>query len=125
GCGRANAMTGISEAAKSRTPMIVLAGEVAAAAVRSNFRIDQAGMAEADGAVAERVHSAQTAVADTLRAYRTAVYERRTVVLNLPLDVQHQPVDDAAVRKPPPPQPIRPDQDTVRELAARIGRAAR
>src|SRR5439155_2908053 len=80
GCGLTNAMTGIGEAAKSRTPMIVLAGEVAAAAVRSNFRIDQAGMAEAVGAVAERVHSAQTAVAATLRADRTALYERRTGV---------------------------------------------
>ena len=43
GCGLTNAMTGITEAAKSRTPLVVLAAETAAGAVRSNFRIDQAG----------------------------------------------------------------------------------
>jgi thiamine pyrophosphate-dependent acetolactate synthase large subunit-like protein len=125
GCGLTNAMTGIGEAAKSRTPMIVLAGEVAASAVRSNFRIDQGGAAEAVGAVADRVYSAETAVADTLRAYRTAVYERRTVVLNLPLDVQREPAADVPVEKPPPPQPVRPDGTVIRELAAVLGRASR
>jgi thiamine pyrophosphate-dependent acetolactate synthase large subunit-like protein len=125
GCGLTNAMTGIGEAAKSRTPMIVLAGEVAAAAVRSNFRIDQGGAAEAVGAVADRVYSAETAVADTLRAYRTAVYERRTVVLNLPLDVQHQPAADVSVEKPPPPQSVRPDGAAIRALAAVLARASR
>ena len=58
GCGLTNATTGIAEAAKSRTPLLVLAAEVAGAAVRSNFRIDQAGLATAVGAVPERVHSA-------------------------------------------------------------------
>ena len=42
GPGLTNAITGITEAAKSRTPMLVLAADVAAAAVRSNFRIDVA-----------------------------------------------------------------------------------
>ena len=125
GCGLTNAMTGIGEAAKSRTPLIVLAADVGAAAVRSNFRIDQAAAVRAVGAVAERVYSAETAVADTVRAYRTAVYERQTVVLNLPLDVQHQPAAEAEVRKPVPPQPVRPDQGTIRELAGVIGRAGR
>jgi thiamine pyrophosphate-dependent acetolactate synthase large subunit-like protein len=90
GCGLTNAMTGITEAAKSRTPMLVLAADTGAAAVRSNFRIDQDALVEAVGAVAERVHSPASALADTVRAYRTAVEQRRTVVLNLPLDVQRQ-----------------------------------
>ncbi len=41
GCGLTNAMTGITEAAKSRTPLLVLAADVAGSAVGSNFRIDQ------------------------------------------------------------------------------------
>ena len=57
GCGLTNAMTGITEAAKSRTPMLVLAADTGAAAVRSNFRIDQSGLVGAVGAVAERVHT--------------------------------------------------------------------
>src|ERR687894_2018416 len=40
GCGLTNALTGITEAAKSRTPMIVLAADTGAGAVRSNFFID-------------------------------------------------------------------------------------
>src|ERR671924_1228065 len=56
GPGLTNAMTGIAEAAKSRTPLLVLAGDTPAGAVRSNFRIEQAAMVEAVGASAERVH---------------------------------------------------------------------
>ncbi|MER6671486.1 thiamine pyrophosphate-binding protein, partial [Amycolatopsis japonica] len=47
GCGLTNALTGITEAAKSRTPMIVLAGDTAASAVLSNFRVDQDALAAA------------------------------------------------------------------------------
>ncbi|MCQ0011812.1 thiamine pyrophosphate-binding protein [Actinomadura madurae] len=99
GPGLTNAVTGIAEAAKSRTPLLVVAGEVAAAAVRSNFRVDQAAIAAAVGAVPERVHSPQTALADVARACRTAVAERRTVLLGLPLDVQGADLPDDA---PPP-----------------------
>ena len=89
GCGLTNAMTGIAEAAKSRTPMLVLAADTAGRAVRSNFRIDQDALAARGrrGAPSGCTRPA-SAVADTVRAYRTAVHERRTVVLNLPLDVQ-------------------------------------
>ena len=88
GPGLTNAMTGITEAAKSRTPLVVLAADVASAAVRSNFRIDVAALATSVGATAFRLHSPGFAVDDTVRAYRTAAHERRTVVLALPLDVQ-------------------------------------
>ena len=86
GPGLTNAMTGIAEAAKSRTPMIVLTGE--ATDVRSNFHVDQDALAAAVGAVPLRVTAGSQAVEDTLAAYRTAARDRRTVVLNLPLDVQ-------------------------------------
>src|SRR5918993_1847005 len=69
GCGLTNATTGITEAAKSRTPLVVLAAEVAGAAVRSNFRIDQAGLATAVGAGGERGYSAPSPLGDTGRGY--------------------------------------------------------
>ncbi|WP_410652503.1 thiamine pyrophosphate-binding protein [Amycolatopsis sp. cmx-4-54] len=126
GCGLTNALTGITEAAKSRTPMIVLAGDTAASAVLSNFRVDQDALAAAVGAVPERVHGAATAVADTVRAYRTAVQRRRTVLLNLPLDVQAQEAPEA-VRIPtiPGPAPIRPDTEAVAKLAGLLAEARR
>jgi acetolactate synthase I/II/III large subunit len=109
GPGLTNAMTGITEAAKSRTPLIVLAADVAAGAVRSNFRIDVAGLAKAVGAEPARLHSADFAVDDTVRAYRMAVEERRTVILALPLDVQagQCPPPDAERLEAARPGPVR------------------
>jgi acetolactate synthase-1/2/3 large subunit len=110
GCGLTNAMTGIAEAAKSRTPMVVLAAE--ATSPRSNFYVDQSALAVSVGAVAERVTSAATATDDVVRAVRRATHERRTVVLNLPLDVQAEPaqpgrgpVEALPAYVPPPPDP--------------------
>src|SRR3954468_8067209 len=88
GPGLTNAITGLTEAAKSRTPIVLLAADTPAAALRSNFRIDQVGLVESVGALAERVFGAETAVADVVRAVRRARVERRAVVLMLPLDVQ-------------------------------------
>jgi len=96
GPGLTNAMTGIAEAAKSRTPLVVLAAEVTEP--RSNFFVDQAALAEAVGAVPLRIGSAETAAADTAEAFRTARDGRRTVLLNLPLQVQGLPVPDTSVQ---------------------------
>ena len=57
GCGLTNAVTGLTEAAKSRTPLLAVTADTQAAAVRSNFRIDQDALALSIGAVAERVYS--------------------------------------------------------------------
>jgi thiamine pyrophosphate-dependent acetolactate synthase large subunit-like protein len=127
GPGLTNAMTGITEAAKSRTPLLVLAADTGAAAVRSNFRIDQTGLVTSVGAVAERVHSADSALADTVRAVRRSIVERRTVVLNLPLDVQAQEfggsLDGLAPVQPlPAPQPA---AGALAELAGLVAGAQR
>ncbi|HUG82985.1 MAG TPA: thiamine pyrophosphate-binding protein [Euzebya sp.] len=119
GCGLTNALTGITEAAKSRTPLVVLAAETGAGAVTSNFRIDQPALARAVGAVPLRVTSGATAVAETIAAYRTARHERRTVLLNLPLDVQSAEVPDdarAVVSMPAPTLPA-PSPGAVTQLA--------
>ncbi len=122
GCGLTNALTGLTEAAKSRTPLLVLAAE--ATVPGSNFHVDQPALAAAVGAASVRVASAETALDDLARAYALARHERRTVVVNLPLDVQGLPVDDgarvrpaAATSTPPPPD--------VAELAALLAAARR
>jgi len=118
GCGLTNAITGIGEAAKSRTPMIVLTADTGTSAVLSNFRIGQDALAESVGAVAERVHSAASAIQDTVRAFRTAVLDRRTVVLSVPTDVQAVPAP-AETQAPaaPVPQRVRPSAEVVTTLA--------
>ncbi|MDQ3276373.1 MAG: thiamine pyrophosphate-binding protein, partial [Actinomycetota bacterium] len=103
GCGLTNAMTGIVEAAKSRTPMLVLAAEVTQA--RSNFYVDQSALATAVGAVPARITSAGSAVAEATAAFTTARYQRRTVVLNLPLDVQALEVPPHGMDATPEPAP--------------------
>lgn len=124
GCGLTNAMTGITEAAKSRTPLVVLAAE--ANAPTSNFAIDQSGMAEAVGATAIRIGSAETAVFDAVRAFNLARDERRTVVLNLPLEVQRQAApDEAGMYDGRPPQPPAPAADDVAALANLLAGAQR
>src|SRR5690349_5056747 len=135
GPGLTNAITGITEAAKSRTPMLVLAADVAAAAVRSNFRIDVASLTTAVGATPERLRSPETAVADLTRAYLTAERERRTVVLALPLEVQ---AAECGVGGGGVPEPIAasvtgaaaiaggaPPAEVVEQLAAALARARR
>jgi thiamine pyrophosphate-dependent acetolactate synthase large subunit-like protein len=126
GPGLTNAITGLTEAAKSRTPIVLLAADTPAGALRSNFKIDQDGLVESVGAVAERVHGADTAVADAVRAVRRARVERRAVVLMLPLDVQAMEADGAApVPSLPDLSPPRPDDATLARVAAALADAHR
>ena len=125
GPGLTNALTGITEAAKSRTPLLVLAADVAGAAVRSNFRIDVAALAASVGAVADRLYSPTTAAADAARAYRTAQRERRTVVLAMPLDVQAAHCEPPKVPPVPPLAPPAPAPEAAARLAQALTEAER
>jgi acetolactate synthase-1/2/3 large subunit len=125
GPGLTNALTGITEAAKSRTPLLVLAADVAGAAVRSNFRIDVAALAASVGAVADRLYSPATAATDAARAYRTAQRQRRTVVLAMPLDVQAAQCEPPKVPPMPPLAPPAPAPEAAAQLARALAEAER
>ena len=125
GPGLTNAITGITEAAKSRTPLVVLAADVAAGAVRSNFRIDVAALAASVGAEHIRLHSAGLAVEDTIRAYRIAAHERRTVILGLPLDIQAEDTVLPAIDPLGPPEPVPPEPGAIASLADALRAASR
>src|SRR5919202_2411499 len=121
GPGLTNAMTGLTEAAKSRTPLLLLAADTSAAASQSNFRIEQDRLVNAVGALAERLYSPETAVADAQRAFRRAQVERRPVVLMLPLDVQAAECPPARIVRVPAPEAL----SSVRPSAAAVEEAAR
>lgn len=131
GCGLTNAATGIGEAAKSRTPVVVLAAEATAAAVSSNFSMDQPGFARSVTADSHRVHSAASALTDVVRAFTTARDERRTVVLSLPLDVQAETAPASSVAAletlaaPSSPAPPRPANTAVVDLVDLLATSAR
>jgi thiamine pyrophosphate-dependent acetolactate synthase large subunit-like protein len=123
GCGLTNALTGITEAAKSRTPLVVVTAE--ATSPRSNFFVDQAALAAAVGAVPMRITSAEEAVGQAATAVAVARDERRVVVLNLPLDVQNR---EASVADPPvlPRRPaVAPDPAGVEALVDALRSARR
>src|SRR6266550_227334 len=113
GPGLTNAITALTEAAKARTPLVVLAADTSPGAVLSNFQIDQAGLAVAVGSVAERAHSAASALDDLTRVWRHAVVERRAVLFSLPLDVQSDEAPSTEVFPPVPPAPPAPALEDV------------
>jgi thiamine pyrophosphate-dependent acetolactate synthase large subunit-like protein len=127
GPGLTNALTGIGEAAKSRTPLVVLAGDVPTGAVKNNFHIEQAEMVRAVGAVSERLHTPGSARDDTLRAVTRALRDRQTVVLSMPLDVQNAPLASnlPPLELPPAPGRLHPDPRAVARLADALLQAKR
>jgi len=126
GPGLTNAVTGLAEAAKSRTPLLVMAGDTAAGAIHSNFRMDQGGLAESVGALSEALGSAETAVEDVVRAWRRAVLERRPVVVSMPIDVQAAecPAPDA-FSAPAPPAAVAAGAEEVAAAAHLLAHARR
>jgi thiamine pyrophosphate-dependent acetolactate synthase large subunit-like protein len=126
GCGLTNALTGITEAAKSRTPLVVISAE--ATQPRSNFFVDQPALAQAVGAVSARITTAEDAPGQAADAVATAVQQRRTVLLNLPLDVQSLPAADPiahASRARPLPLPSPAADPADLELLSTALRTAR
>jgi acetolactate synthase I/II/III large subunit len=125
GCGLTNAMTGIAEAAKSRSPLLVLAAEATNHA--SNFYVDQDALARAVSAIPARITSAETAVGEALTAAATALYERRTVLLNLPLDIQSLEVAEHSPSVDLPGVPVRrrPTEADLTRLVQALTQAKR
>jgi thiamine pyrophosphate-dependent acetolactate synthase large subunit-like protein len=118
GPGFANALTGLIEASKARTPAILLTGDTPASTIWSNFKIDQAAIARECGAIAERVHSPASAAADAARAlYRTRA-ERLPVVLNVAIDLPHAAAEGAVRAEMPVVGRPQPSPDDVLAVAA-------
>jgi acetolactate synthase-1/2/3 large subunit len=122
GPGLTNAMTGITEAAKSRTPLLVLVAE--ATDRRSNFYLDVAGLAASVGAAHEQLHSPGTAIADATRAYRRA-RDRHTVILSMPLDVQAGQCELTEPSPAPVTVAAAPSAEAVRTLTSALLAARR
>src|SRR5215211_9360573 len=75
GPGFTNTLTGLTEAAKNRTPLVVLAADMPPSTLWSNFKIEQRILAETVGAVTEHIRGPETAAADTARALHRARIE--------------------------------------------------
>ena len=93
GPGVTNTLTALTEAVKSRTPLLLLAGNTATTALYQNLDVDQDAVASSVGAGVERIRRAETAVEDVARAVYRAEIERRPIVVSLPIDIQEQTCD--------------------------------
>ncbi|CAA9511771.1 MAG: TPP-requiring enzyme co-localized with fatty acid metabolic genes, partial [uncultured Solirubrobacteraceae bacterium] len=125
GPGFTNTLTGLTEAAKSRTPLLVLAADTPPRTLWSNFKIDQGALARTAGALVERVRGPETAAADAARALRRARVERRPVVLNIPIDIVEAPAGSPDIPEWPALEPPRPAERSVGRVADLLEGASR
>jgi thiamine pyrophosphate-dependent acetolactate synthase large subunit-like protein len=84
-------------------------------------------MVRAVGAVPERLHTPSSAREDALRAVTRALRDRQTVVLSLPLDVQHAPLASnlPPLDLPPAAGRLYPDPRSIERLADALLHAQR
>jgi thiamine pyrophosphate-dependent acetolactate synthase large subunit-like protein len=93
GPGLTNTLTPLVEAARSHTPLIVIAGEVATRDRQNLQRITQRDVATAAGAGYVRTASAETVSDDLVSAMRQALVGRMPVVFGMDADIQWSDVD--------------------------------
>jgi thiamine pyrophosphate-dependent acetolactate synthase large subunit-like protein len=127
GPGFTNTLTGLTEAAKCRTPLLILAADMPPGTLWSNFKIDQGILAETAGAVTERVRGPETAAVDAARSLRRARIERRPVVLNIPINLVEASCSGGSCAAPDLPalEPPRPSDRSVAEVADLLEVASR
>jgi thiamine pyrophosphate-dependent acetolactate synthase large subunit-like protein len=122
GPGLTNAVTALTEAAKSRTPLLVVTGEIPSVG-DPRQDIDIAQVVAPTGAAVRRVRR-PTATADELqRAWRQASLEQRPVVVNVPADFLRLDVPFEQPRPSQIPSPAAaPEREALEEaLGAALG----
>lgn len=94
GAGYTNALTPLAEAAMARIPLVLVVGDAPTGGLRP-FDVDQPAIATAVGAPTLVVGRGD-ARAVTRQAVELALGERRPVVLAIPYDIAHAPLEEAA-----------------------------
>lgn len=127
GPGLTNSITAIGEAVKSGVPIVVIAGAAAVTARRSNFLIDQEGLAASVGAGFETLSRPDSAVADVVRAHQRALEEMRPVIVNMPIDIQEVQLSFSVADVPATKRPPRmvPADDALDPVVAELQQAKR
>jgi acetolactate synthase-1/2/3 large subunit len=97
-----NTITPLIEAVRSRTALVLLAGDTAVADKHNLQKIDQRSVILPTGAGFEQVRTPETFAEDLNWAFRRAELDRGPVVLNIPADFQWVEVEP----RPEPPVPV-------------------
>jgi len=88
GPGLGNTVNALAEAARSRTPMVVVAGDTPTDNPRHTQSLDQRNLVLSTGAGFEQVTAAATATDSLAMAFFRARVEQRPIVLNIPIEYQ-------------------------------------
>ncbi|MGW4424785.1 thiamine pyrophosphate-binding protein [Streptosporangium sp. NPDC004631] len=125
GPGLTNTVTALTDAARGRIPMVVIAGDTPAEMRDHSQKLAQREVVIPTGAGFELMRSPATALVDLATAFRRAVAERRPVVLNIPRQLQLAVTEDAGtVVIPSAPQSPGPDPEAL-DVALGIVASAR
>jgi len=129
GPGLTHAVTAIVEAAKSSTPLLVLAADSPLGDRLSNQSVDQGALAMATGAGYERWTRPDSMGAFVRRVTARATAERRPVIVGYPPDAATDPAGAAADQviggAVPAPAVPAPDRAEVEAVVAQLRRASR
>jgi thiamine pyrophosphate-dependent acetolactate synthase large subunit-like protein len=117
GPGLTNTLTALTEAARSRTPLLLLAAET----THGNQALDQVTVAESVGAVGMRLRGP----ADATVALARARNERCAVVLNLPVEIQPRSAPAVPPLLAAPPAPPLPEPEDIDRLERQLAEAKR
>lgn len=126
GPGLTNTVTSLVEAARSSTPLLLIAGDTPVLDPEHLQDVAQREVVAATGAAFVQVRDPETVGEDLSAALRTAVHESRPVVLNVPVEFQHRDVERRP--RPPrwvPPQPVAPTDEALDAAVGAIAAARR
>ncbi|WP_420566889.1 thiamine pyrophosphate-binding protein [Thalassovita sp.] len=88
-----NCITALTEGARGRVPMVLLAGDTPVANPQNLQNINQQATVAVTGAGFEQMRSPQTASYDVAHAIYRAQVEKRPIVLNMPADFMWQEIE--------------------------------
>jgi thiamine pyrophosphate-dependent acetolactate synthase large subunit-like protein len=120
-----NALTSLTEAARSRTPIVVLTGDTPA--MRGHLQhIDLPGLVAPTGALYQRVHNPSEVFDAVAIAARTALISRRPVLVDVPVDLLGADVERIGSPAPPSPAPApSPGEEALDRALGMIASARR
>ncbi len=93
GPGLTNTVTALTEAVKSRSPVLLVAGDTVRGAGPILPQIDQEAVVAPTGATFVNVETGATLLREVARAIRIAVNDSHPVVLNIPMDLLDVEID--------------------------------
>ena len=89
-----NTLTALVEGVKSGIPMVLLAGDTPSDDLEHLQKVNQREFIIATGAGFEQLRTRETIGADLTRCFYRAWFEKRPIVLNMPLELQWQDAPD-------------------------------